>query len=246
MDSAGDAKRPPWDGEIHWAMDRLFDNQFEEIEAITNRDNALPGTRLVDQWVFQYGLRYIPKPNETNVYRTVKIEGLPLDATMEQVLGQVCCGDVYSAQLLDTKDITGYHTAIIIFLHQHQAENFARYAAKAGISVNDIRLKATLINTPTYPMPAKMEKAIWEDGHTRCVALGNFRPELMETLQFVMQRWIYNEYIECIEDGWEDGKICVLFHSIKIAGAAYDLLNNHPSFHECQIRFAVDPCRRSP
>ncbi|KAL1963535.1 hypothetical protein VTN77DRAFT_8116 [Rasamsonia byssochlamydoides] len=248
MDSPGNSKKGNiWDGKIHWAMDCLFENKIEEFEAVTNRENELLGSGpLADQWVFQYGLRYQPKPGETNVYRTVKIEELPLDVRMDQVLGQVCCGDVFSARLLNTKEITGYHTAIVIFLQQRQAENFARYAAKEGIFIGNTRLKVTVINTPTYPMTAKMETLVWKEGYTRCVALYNFRPELIEILQFVIQRSICNDYIECIEDGWNENEICLRFHSIKIAATAYDLLKGHPGFHECRINFVPDPCTRSP
>lgn len=248
IDSPGASKQlPVWDGKIHWAMDRLFDNDVEELAALTNPKNELSNHgRLADQWVFQYGLRYKPEPGESNVYRTVKIEELPLDVRMDQVLGQVCCGDVFSAQLLNTKEITGYHTAIVIFLQQRQAENFARYAVTEGIFINGTRLKVTVLDTPTYPMSAELETLIWHEGYTRCVALYNFREELMEVLQFVIQHSICGNYIECIEDGWNKNEICLRFHSIKIAAKAFDLLTAHPSFLECRIDFVPDPCTRAP
>ncbi|KAL1975453.1 hypothetical protein VTN31DRAFT_3845 [Thermomyces dupontii] len=105
-----------WDGSINWKKQHgeLFDED-------------------------QSGIRYIPPPEESDVYRTVKIENLPANATMDQVLGQVCYGDVYSAHLLNTAGITGYHTAIIVFLSQREAIDFFKHAKSAGVYVNGVR-----------------------------------------------------------------------------------------------------------
>jgi hypothetical protein len=238
-------KQDKWDGKYQWAMEQLFDDSSEEEVALLNLE--LPGhSKPKNQWLFQYGLRYNPPPIESDIYRTVKIEDLSHDVTLDQVLAQVCCGEVYSANLLNTMGLTGYHTAIVIFLYQKHAVDFAQYAQKEGIFVNGTRARISLINTPTYPIPEKLEDGIWRKGATRCIAMGRVDAKILAQIQQELAHSVCKDYIECFEDGWEEGDISIRFHSIKMAGIGFDLFNGRIKYDDCRVHFVNDPCTRKP
>lgn len=237
----------PWDGKIRWALGTsgVFDSPDEEQGVASIRSNFISQRKTASElWVFQYGLRYIPGPAQGNSFRTVKIEDLPLSTTMDQVLEAIRGGDVFSAQLLNTGFLTGYHTAIVVFLYQNQAVDFADRARRSGFFIRGKRAKVSVLNTPTYPMSAEMERLIFEEGSTRCVALYNFDRSLVENLYAVLRGSVCWDYLECIEHGYEQNAICIRFHCIKIAAVAYELLRAHAAFRRCKVEFVNDPCAR--
>ncbi|KAL2004723.1 hypothetical protein VTN00DRAFT_3251 [Thermoascus crustaceus] len=241
----------PWDGKIHWSLTTasVFDSPEKERGVANYRNNynlISPRKASSELWIFQYGLRYIPALAEQgNAFRTIKIEDLPLSTTMDQVLEALRGGKVYSAHLLNTGFMTGYHTAIIVFLYQSQAEEVSRRASESGFFVGSKRAKVSVLNTPTYPMSAEMERLIFEEGFTRCVALYNFDHETMiGKLYAVLKSCICWDYLECIEHGYDKKAICIRFHCIKAAAKAFKLLRVHFHFRTCKVEFASDPCAR--
>lgn len=211
-----------WDGNIHWKKHGM----------------------LSDGDPFR--IRYVPPPKAGDVFRTVKIEDLPANVTMSQVLGQVCYGNVYSAHLLNTVRITGYHTAIIVFLFQKEAIDFFKHAKSAGVYVNGVRVRSRIINTPTYPIPHDLRERILHWKCTRCLSMSNVTPEIRACLQDILKRSICKRYIECLQECSERGELVIRFHSIKMASQAYDLLARAPIFKGCHLRFSADPCSRIP
>lgn len=242
----------PWDGKIHWSLSTasVFDSPEEErgVASYRNSYNLIsPRKTSSELWILQYGLRYSPSPaDEGNAFRTITIEDLPLSTTMDQVLEALRGGKVYSAHLLNTGFMTGYHTAIIVFLYQSHAEEVARCASESGFFVGGKRAKVSVLNTPTYPMSAEMERLIFEEGFTRCVALDNFDHETMtEKLYAVLKSSICWDYLECIEHGYDKKAICIRFHCIKAAAKAFELLRVHFHFRKCKVEFVSDPCART-
>lgn len=242
VESERPKKLVPWDGKIKWAIktSSIFNNWKEELSASSYRPNLISRQHLSDMWIFQYGIRYIPREGDTNSYRTVKIEELPLNTTMDEILPKIR-GRIYSARLLNTSQITGYHTAIVIFILQSDALRFLQHASKSGLWVGHTKVKVSLVNTPTYPMSVEQERLIFEEGHTRCVSISNLRESLLVDLYNVLYDSVCHNYMECIEEGYRND-ICIRFHSIPMATMAFKLIESNPKFRACRVAFIRDPC----
>ncbi|PYH99906.1 hypothetical protein BO71DRAFT_393874 [Aspergillus ellipticus CBS 707.79] len=226
-----------WDGKLRWALKgcSVFDNPDEEIDAFLYRPNVVAKESLSELWVFQYGLRYIPTKDEKDVYRTVAIENLPSDTTMEQVLPRIR-GEIYSAQLLDTVPILGYNTALVTFVRQVDSLGFIE-SSGGKLDVGPAQAKATLVPTPTYPMTAAMTRLVLDKGYTRCICICGMRESMKGEIHRILARSAYFNYLERIDDGQVVGEVYVRFHSIKTATAAHELLEGHPSLGDCTFRF---------
>jgi hypothetical protein len=227
----------PWDGNIRWAIKgcSIFENQQEEADAFSYRPNLLSRQSVSDLWIFQYGLRYIPAGRESNVFRTVRIEKLASNVTLSQVLPSVP-GEIYSASLCNTSPITGYNTALIVFVFEKDALDFVR-KSKEGLPLGFCVANVALVHTPTYPMTSQMSQYTFHQGYTRCLVISNLRRSLREEIYRVLKRSAYYNYIESVEEGQVVGDIYVRFYSVTMAAAAYDLFQGHPSFERCSIKF---------
>ncbi|PWY86931.1 hypothetical protein BO70DRAFT_333596 [Aspergillus heteromorphus CBS 117.55] len=226
-----------WDGKLRWAMKgcSVFDNPDEEIDAFLYRPNVVAKESLSELWVFQYGLRYIPAKDEKDVYRTVKIEKLPSDVTMKQILPLIH-GEIYSAHLLDTVPILGYKTALVTFVRQADCLSFAE-SSGGKLDMGPAQAEATLVQTPTYPMSAEMTRSVLDKGRTRCICICGLRETMKGEVHRILARSAHLNYVECIEDGQVVGEVYVRFHSIKVAIAVHKLLEGHPSLGGCKFRF---------
>lgn len=225
-----------WDGRVHWTIKgcSVFDNQQEEAGALLNRANFLRLQSLSNHWVFQYGLRYIPSEQETNVYRTVRIEDLPTDTTLEYVI-RLVPGNIYSARLFDTVAITGHNTMIIIFVEEQDAREFVRLA-KGNLDIGSNLATVSLVNTPTYPMSPEMDKLI-KRGHSRCVVVSNLGTSTKQDLAHVIDKSAYHSYVERMEDGPLEGHVSIRFHCIRSASDMSTHLKGHPMFWNCTVSF---------
>ncbi|KAF7589985.1 hypothetical protein BBP40_003477 [Aspergillus hancockii] len=236
-DTEGLPEVVPWDGRLRWAIEgpSVFDDEDDELGAFYFRPNLLSRHRYSDIWVFQYGLRYVPAMDDQNVYRTVRIENLPSNPTLKQILPAVS-GEILSAHLADTTPITGSQTAIITFVWQSDAQRFIQ-TSKNGIPFGPILARVVSVNTPTYPFSAELKRLILKEGCTRCLCVSNVRGTLKSEIRRVLGKSVHANYIETIQDGYAVGEIYIRFHSIKVAAAAFELLKNHSCFTQCHFRF---------
>lgn len=210
----------------------MFDDADEELDALRHRP-GFQTQRSSDLWIFQYGLRYIPSAGDGNLYRSVKVEGLPVSTTMAQVLAKVH-GDIYSACLSDTRTITGSLTAIVIFVSQRDALEFV-YSNISGLRVGSTVAKSSLVHTPTYPLSNEMRSLILKDSRTRCVCVSQISKRQVELLNKALDRSVCRQYVESHEE--VPGEVRIRFHSIKMASVAYTLLTRHPYLSSCDINF---------
>ncbi|KAL4929190.1 fungal specific transcription factor domain-containing protein [Aspergillus undulatus] len=230
---------PKWDGKMSWALkgSSVFDGAEEELDAFHTRSNMLVARQpYFELWVFQYGLRYIPSISDRDVYRTIRIDELPPDRSLSQILPLVV-GEIYSARLADTSAITGYNTAMIIFVTQEEALKFV-----VGVKTKVYPLpfgKLVPVHTPTYPIPADTERLIKRDGYTRTIGIFHTKP----TLKMELTRVLTNPYLkyamqlEGIEDGPAHGEVDVKMISVKGAAMVFEWLRKHPTLGQCQFRF---------
>lgn len=234
----------PWDGKINWAISgpSIFDDQQEELDAVLRRPNVLSAQPTSDLWILQYGLRYMPSAEDTNAYRTVKIE-LPqpssANITINDILAELRRVEIYSASLFKTVHLTASNTAIIVFIRQHDALVFLQRTAHSGLRIGSHATPArtSLVNTPTYPIPADLHRLISEHGYSRFLVVCNLRNTLKTELRRVLYKSNCRDLIECLDDGYVAGEICVRFHSVKIATAAFEMLKKHPGLGDCRFRF---------
>ncbi|PLB45294.1 hypothetical protein P170DRAFT_416387 [Aspergillus steynii IBT 23096] len=236
------AKVIPWDGTIHWALKgcSIFENSDEELNALTYRPNLLSQQPIHEVWIFQYGMRYIASTQEKNCYRTVRIEGLPADMQLKQILPSIS-GEIYCARLVDTRSIIGSNTAIVTFVLQIDAVRLIQ-SSKNGLDLGLVLAKVVPVNTPTYPMPVEMEKKVFEKNYTRCLCVYGACGFLRDTISRVLMKSRHANALESIEEGHQAGEVYVRFHSIKTAAVACELLKGHPGLFQCQFRFLKQSC----
>ncbi|KAL2795391.1 hypothetical protein BJX66DRAFT_336954 [Aspergillus keveii] len=224
-----------WDGQISWALKgaSIFDNIDEEYGAFGNKSNMLTRQPYADLWVFQYGLRYIPSVLDHDVYRTIRIDELPRDIKINEILPLVK-GEIYEARLAITTAITRYNTAMITFVTEKDAAEFL-------VSPNSRRLpgKVVPVHTPTYPISADMGSLIKESGYTRCLAVFQYRQSLKQQITRVLTRahHDFSPQLESISDGPAHGEVAIKMLSVKAAATVFDLLNGHPALSRCEFRF---------
>lgn len=199
---------------------------------------------LRDNSFFQWGLRYMPSPltASDNAYRTVTIDHLPPQVTLDQILPRIRGGAIYSATLLDTKSITQGVTALVSFVHQEGAVAFLQRVAQEGFFIGFRPAKVHPVPTPTYVMSADMERQIFRLGRTRCVVVSSPRARLKRFLHTMLFKSPCSRHVECFGLKDPPGTVTVQFFSIKMARLAFDLLTEHPSFDDCTLQFGVDPC----
>ncbi|KAL4748850.1 hypothetical protein BDW72DRAFT_195391 [Aspergillus terricola var. indicus] len=235
----GPIKLVEWYGEISWSLKgtSVFDDAEQELDAFMNRTNMLDYRKPYNElWVFQYGLRYIPSISDTNVYRTIRIEEIPLDKNLSQILPLIV-GEIYSARLAETYRITGYNTAMITFATEEDAANFVAGSANRTYGIPFGRVIP--VHTPTYPIPADTEKLIIEQGCTRILGIFHCRSTLKREITRVMTSPYQNHILqlESIVDGPGMGEVSVKMLSVKAAAVVFDWLRNHPTLGKCQFRF---------
>ncbi|KAJ0422183.1 hypothetical protein BJY00DRAFT_311246 [Aspergillus carlsbadensis] len=224
-----------WDGKISWALKgaSIFDNIDEEYGAFGNKSNMLTRQPYADLWVFQYGLRYIPSVLDHDVYRTVRIDELPRDIKINEILPLVK-GEIYEARFAITTAITGYNTAMITFVTEKDAVEFL-----ASPDSRRLPGKVVPVHTPTYPITADMGSLIKESGYTRFLGVFQYRQSLKQEVTRVLTRahHDFSPQLESISDGPAHGEVAIKMLSIKAAATVFDLLNGHPALSRCQFRF---------
>ncbi|KKK15364.1 hypothetical protein AOCH_006127 [Aspergillus ochraceoroseus] len=213
----------PWDGSL----------RERRLPLPSNMISRQPLSELS---VFQYGLRYIPSGNDIDAYRTVRVEELPAEISLSQILACVRT-EIYSARLADTMAITGANTGIITFVTQDDAVQFLTQVVDNSITLP--AGKVVPVCTPTYPIPADIARLIAEEGHTRSIGVYSFRGALNDEVLSLIHRpaYMFRAQIEGIEDGPAPGEITIKMLSVKAAAAVFALLRGHPSLRRCQLRF---------
>ncbi|EAS27353.3 uncharacterized protein CIMG_09958 [Coccidioides immitis RS] len=229
----------PWNGTISWTTKSVFSDARSIAAA---RKSQAPG---ISPALFDDGLVYEPREGDANIYRTVAILGLPGNIDMKTFLKGIRGGDVYSAYLHNTSQLSGSHMGIVTFNFQVHAVAYTEFAAKNGVYFNGKRAKVVLFKTPTYPIPQIMERNIFEFGHTRCVTIrGEYDPERYTMVAKFMKdniRMSFDLGDRMVENDTET-EITIRFNSIRAAGAAMEKLERFPLLAECDMYFDRDPC----
>jgi hypothetical protein len=176
---------------VYWKMSRdhnpVFDSDDEKEQI--QRSGYQQGVRHSEFWV--HPVRYEPAINEPNVHRTVQIDHIPKEATIHQVLQEVCWGTIDSIDLVDIGNVIGCEGfltpapgkfARVVFYKDEFASNFQRYAHNKPLTILGQQVRVYVQMEYTYPRTAEVDEAIFDEGLTRVLTVfgldGNGRDQL--------------------------------------------------------------------
>lgn len=228
-------------GWINWAIKgpTIFDDPDEEMDAVSYKPAFTRDMKSSDLWFFQYGLRYIPGNGEDSVFRMVTIENITVPSTLRRILPTIR-GEIYSVRLMDTRAITGYYTAMIVFVWQRDAIHFVCSAPRSRLSVgSDEEVKLGLINTPTYPMPDELANRIYNRSYTRFLGLFNITDAVMTLLNQNIKGLVQYGDIDCMERHGDEVRFRL--NSIRAAAKLHDIVKREYGLNHCKIVFYKSP-----
>lgn len=232
--------------EPRWSPDKIFQSAQDRENAVwINKRSAQAGARdIYYPDFFRYGIRYVPKDYEQNIYRTVAISGLSPSVTMETLLEKVRGGMLVDAKLLDTAKITGSNTALVTFLYERSALEYEDHAQQHPIAFGNALARIAVVPTPTWPMPFYLRSGIEELGHTRCFEMHNVPRDIslpavrqVSTSSPIMK----SDSLECMRLG-DDGVLELRFSSIRAAAYSSALFSKTFRYQGCTIKYVPDPC----
>lgn len=235
---------PTWTALPQWSMRRLFSDSKEAKLAENFQYNANIAGIKRSPLFFGPGLRYIPSERDknSNIYRTVVVEGLPPWVTVHEVLSRVEGGKIESAVLADTAVIMGgYPTMMIRFVLQSGAQEFLR-RTHGALFLGYWPTQVRQVGTPTYTLGEEMDKQINQWGRTRCLKVHSEHLELRGYLRQVLYEPDWAEWIEFTLENALAGTSILHFTSIKMAIVAYGILHSTRQFSSADLEFCHDPC----
>lgn len=227
-----------------WNTSRMFDSTNKRENAIElNRRNA-GSTDWNFPDFFRHGLSFCPDIHDRDVYRTILISGLPPSVTMNMVLDQVRGGFVVDAKLLGTTSLIGSKSALVVFLREHAAMAYVEFSGNHPIIINKSRAHITLVDTPTWPIPLRTRKAIFDHHHTRCFQVHDMPrditpAEVRSKLKISPSLNISRVVRMTMRD---TGVLELQSSSVDAAGSASAVFTCFRRYRQCSVRFITDPC----
>ena len=236
-------------GQIRWkTRPHTFQSPSERNRSLTSHQRLCtdgPEYRFPD--FFRYGIRYVPNPEERDVYHTVAISNISKSTSLAEVLDKIYGGMVLSARLVDTSALGRGKTALITFLHEHVASSVVERAENSAFAFRGETAKVTMVQTPTWPMNLPTRKAIFDHKHTRCLEIRNFPSKFsLQSLQHEIQwQWacdLQNLLVRLEYVG--EGHVSLQFSDVRYTGYTYSRLQTLRMLADCSIHFVADPCAR--
>ena len=189
---------------------------------------------------YEHSIRYDPAANAEGVFRTVIITNLPPTTRLNEVLGHIRGGTVFSCKLMDTALITGTMSAMAVFISEKAAAEYVKmtmHQQSRQQLPRDVVPHVAVLPTATWPVPTWLKEA----NFTRCLAIFG-KPENLTVSQFQRGLEEYHFARGTIEnigiDG--DGTVHARFSSIIAAVQAKEKLGDDD--HGFHIIFDPDPC----
>lgn len=221
------------------------------LQEITDSARRLPKRkrgRLVfargsfyDLPLMKFGLHHTPAANHKD-FRTVKISGLPVCTSIQQVLASVRGGAVFSACLCDTAALGSGLTALITFVEQSGADAFVDIGDSDGFYIGFHRAEVQLVRTATYPINLTLENQIFNCGYSRVLIAYVQDETLKDHIYSILSPSFHSALIERFVEHASKPELTMHFVSVKIAICAYDILKADSKLRETVIEFFADPC----
>ena len=229
-----------------WSSEETSDSaQRCETIVSVNRGSAQTGAKNVPYpEFFKYGIHYIPKLNEHNLYRTVAISGILPSVTMKALLEKVRGGTIVDAKILDTVKITGSNTALVTFLYECSAVAYEEHARQHPIAFSNVFARISVVSTPTWPMLDSLRLGIEESGHTRCLEVHNIPSYI--SLPAVREELRSSPVMKSDSIEWmrlsANGVLRLRFSCIRAAVHSSDLFIKASRYRGCTFKYIPDPC----
>ena len=229
-----------------WSSEGTSDSARRcETSVSVNRGRAQTGAKNVPYpEFFKYGIRYIPKLNEHNLYRTVAISGILPSVTMKALLEKVRGGIIVDAKILDTAKITGSNTALVTFLYECSAVAYEEHARQHPIAFSNVFARIAVVSTPTWPMPDSLRLGIEEFGHTRCLEVHNIPSYI--SLPAVREELRSSPVMKSDSIEWmrlsADGVLRLRFSYIRAAVHSSGFFIKASRYRGCTFKYIPDPC----
>lgn len=209
---------------------------------------------------FTHGICYTPKPDASDIYRTVIINNLPPNIRLSQILDLAKEHLIFSSQLLNTStfrirkssgepqdsgtEVLGTVAVKMEFYFQSSAEQFVYdLTSKEAINFTGLVPRVThLTSSPTYPIPPFLQKSGLDLPKSRRI---HFYQPLIAA-QFFLDALEGSSH-GFREKGWisrpakrlEGGNLEIEFGSIRTAVYAFEMLRGG-LFQDCAPRFVRD------
>ncbi|KAI9788949.1 MAG: hypothetical protein M1833_002792 [Piccolia ochrophora] len=192
---------------------------------------------------FEYTVRFEPLEVRMGHHRTVLVTRLPDAVNTTTLLEKVTGGMIVSAKILDTRPITGFLTGMVEFLHASSAARFVEHTLLNPLIYADQVAPATVLETPTWPLSIRLRQAIYNHGHTRCLAVTH----LAGTPCFdAIRRTLGAGKVTTLDPlehlGFVGDALHIRFNSIDDAGRAFEMLRPRTRRGTTRIEFVPDPC----
>ncbi|KAI1621317.1 hypothetical protein EDD37DRAFT_672975 [Exophiala viscosa] len=208
-----------FDGEPKWFVNKnkpIFADDAELMEAVAGADAV---------WVrnspfVEHPVRYLPESAAAtpNAYRTVMVDQIPLNTTLEDVLAVVRGGSLESIELHGPVGrATSFMTARIVFSYETAANTMYKQQEKAPFEINGATVRTWKPIDPTYPCNGEIEEAIYGDEQaTRILLIGNINDDDYSVIPLKLAR--LNLSGRVIEYSWtHDGYGSLEFTDVKSA-----------------------------
>ena len=183
-------------GTADWKMGPCLQSPFNseaERHRIQISHDQTP-VRFSPFWL--HPVRYQPALEEQDVYRTVQIDHIPIDAEIEDVLDELCFGEVEVIQLVDVGSIKGlqglmscpYKFARVVFVTELQASRFAGYAQAKRLTICGELVRVYIQMEKTYPRLPDVDEAIFDMGLTRILSVFGLNDAQRDELPAFLKR----------------------------------------------------------
>lgn len=189
-------------------------------------------------------VQYKPGLTAQDLYRKVVISGLKPSCSLSWVLEQVHGGLVVEAVLVNTINITGTKSAVILFLEEDSAIKYVEYVNNSLCEIDGNKITASLISTPSWPLSLALKRAIREKHHTRCLEIQDFPRDVSSSAlrgDLEIDSAIKLDAIEHMAMA-SNGIATLRFCSVRAAQKASDYLSSHLKYRGCRLKYAADPC----
>lgn len=226
-----------------WKTLKVIDSNAERTHAIFINERSAGINDLRFPEFFNHDVRFVPGSSEQNIHRTIVISGLPINTSMKTLMNHIRGGAVFDAKLLDTLNITGAKTALVVFLDENAAFAYAEHANMQPITINNEVIQVSVVPTPTWPIPASLRKRINTLGYTRCFEVHNFPDEVsLETLKTKLGSLVLTTtHLESISID-ENNVLELRFSSIGFAAHCSEMFTSKLHHRGCNLIWVPDPC----
>ena len=195
--------------------------------------------RGADTTFWDHPVRYLDY-TERNLFRTVMIDYIPINATYKDVLQPIHGGSIEQITLVGPiSKNANYKTARVVFNYELGASTTANYARDHGMKIHGSSVRVWQVTNQTYPKNKQLDKDVFENAFTRILLFAGMTDEQFELIAPKLALLTAN----IVEIGRApDGLPMVEFTDVTTASKVLGQIVHDPDFDGVQFDFEEDPC----